>query len=94
MNENDVAVMLQRTIEMKEMVLNYSNFLHHKMESINVALNFYRSAGLPGEVAKSIRIENENDIKVINRLCLIMQTEHVEYLDKMIAGFNRILNEQ
>lgn len=94
MNENDVAVMLQRTIEMKEMVLNYSDSLHQKIESINDALADYMRAGLPSEVAKYIHTENEKDREVINRLCLFMQTEHVEYLDKMIAKYKEILNEQ
>lgn len=92
MNENDIEIMLQRTIEMKTMVLDYSDKLHKTAESINGALADYMRAGLPSEVARYIYVENEKDCEDINKLCLMMQTDHVGYLDKMIVKFNEILN--
>lgn len=93
MNENDVEVMLQRTIEMKNMVLNYSEKLHQKIESIKGSLVIYKRAGLPSEIAKTILLENNQDCETINGLCRFMQTEHIQFLDNMIAGFNEILNQ-
>lgn len=83
---NSVEVQLQKAIEMKGTVQDFSKILTQKMDDLEDMLAYYVRAGFPEDIAATYHGGYyQPDRAIIDDLSKDMQTRHVDFLDRVIA---------
>ena len=83
---NSVEVQLQKAIEMRDTVQDFSKILTQKMDDLNEMREYYVRAGFPTDIADTYRdYYYVPDRNIIDDLSKDMQTRHVDFLERVIA---------
>ena len=83
---NSVEVQLQKAIEMKGTVQDFSKILTQKMNDLEDMLAYYVQAGFPEDIAATYHSGYYRpDRAIIDDLSKDMQTRHVDFLERVIA---------
>lgn len=92
---NSVEIQLQKAIEMKETVQDFSKILIQKMDDLNDMREYYVRAGFPTDIADTYRdYYYVPDRKIIEALSKDMMTRHVDFLDRVIAQLTEAKNQK
>ena len=92
---NNVETQLQKAIEMKGTVQEFAAVLQHKMSDLYDTLQYSVQAGFPSDIAETYTATYyAPDNEIIEELRNKMLTEHVDFLDKVIADLTRAKNRQ
>jgi hypothetical protein len=94
MAENDLRVQLQRAMEMKEKIQDFTKELDRQMYGLDEKLTEYVKQGFPVDLASMYRSKYYTpDKERIDSLCSMMNKAHVEYWDDIIAGLRKAMGE-
>lgn len=92
---NNVETQLQEAIEMKGTVQEFAAILTDRMSNLYEQLQYYVRAGFPSDIADTYTTNYfAPDNEIITELSRKMLTEHVEFLDNVIADLTRAKNRQ
>ena len=92
---NNVETQLQKAIEMKGTVQEFAAVLQQKMSDLYDTLQYSVQAGFPSDIADTYTANYyAPDNEIIEELSKKMRTEHVNFLDGVIADLTRAKNRQ
>ena len=95
MATNSVEVQLQKAIEMKGTVQDFSKILTQKMNDLEDMLEYYVRAGFPEDIARTYHGGYYvPDRSIIDALSRDMQTRHVNFLNRVIAELTEAKNQK
>ena len=86
MATNSVEVQLQKAIEMKGTVQEFAAILTQRMNDLSDMLEHFVRAGFPSDIARTYHARYYTpDNQIVSELSRKMLTEHVDFLDDVIA---------
>lgn len=92
---NNVETQLQKAIEMKGTVEEFAGILTERMSNLYDQLQYYVRAGFPEDIAGTYTANYyAPDNEIITELSRKMLTEHVDFLDNVIADLTRARDRQ
>lgn len=92
---NNVETQLQKAIEMKGTVQEFAEVLQQEMSNLYDTLQNSVRAGFPSDIADTYTANYyAPDNEIIEELSKKMRTEHVNFLDEVIADLTRAKNRQ
>lgn len=92
---NNVETQLQKAIEMKGTVQEFAAILTQKMSDLSDTLEYYVRAGFPEDIARTYYSNYYTpDNEIVTDLSRKMLTEHVEFLNNVIADLTRARDRQ
>ena len=92
---NNVETQLQKAIEMKGTVQEFAAVLRQRMSDLYNTLQNSVRAGFPSDIADTYTANYyAPDNEIIEELSRKMLTEHVEFLDNVIADLDRAKNRK
>lgn len=92
---NNVETQLQKAIEMKGTVQEFAAILQQKMSDLYDTLQYSVQAGFPSDIADTYTANYyAPDKEIIEELSKKMRTEHVNFLDEVIADLTLAKNRQ
>jgi len=95
MAQNNVEVQLQKAIEMRAKVIEFSGILTERMTDLSDRLSYYVREGFPDDIEQTYRCNYyDPDNEIITDLSKRMMTDHVDFLDKVIERLRRAKDRQ